>query len=463
MELELRIGELLELMETQAAGGKLRADRKVRIETDSRALTKGAVFWVLKGENFDGHAFVEGAFEKGVIAAVVDKSWYEREAKPGRVYLPVGDTHQAILSLAGRYARRFRIPRVAVAGANGKTTTKEMIAAVLSRRGRVVATQANLNNHVGVPMTLFRINSVHDYAVIEAGTSNPGEIAPLSRAIAPTCAVLTNIGPEHLERFGDLEGVRKEELQITAGMEAGSTLFVNADDPFLTNVRTTRRYRVLGYGIRRGAVRPADLAFDENGCASFKIGRTRFQLGVPGVHNVYNALAAISVGMLHRVPKGEISRALAEFQAVPGRMNVFEAGGLKVLDDCYNANPASLRAALEILAQMRCEGRRIAVLGDMLELGPTAPELHRASGAFLAEMDIDMLLCVGTLGAQLAAGARKSGMATRRIRHFATLEALTAALLESVEDKDCVLVKGSHGMKLEKVVKALQGRVQEVM
>ncbi|MEN9354933.1 MAG: hypothetical protein RL318_2258 [Fibrobacterota bacterium] len=463
MELELRMGELQDLLETQAVGGKLRSDRKVRIETDSRTLTKGSVFWVLKGENFDGHAFVEGAFEKGVIAAVVDKSWYEQEAKPGRIYLPVGDTHQAILALAGRYARRFRIPRVAVAGANGKTTTKEMIAAVLSRRGRVVATQANHNNHVGVPMTLFRINSVHDYAVIEAGTSNPGEIAPLSRAIAPSCAVLTNIGPEHLERFGDLAGVRKEELQITAGMEAGSTLFVNADDPNLTNVRTTRRYRVLGYGIRRGAVRPSELAFDENGCATFKIGRTRFRLGVPGVHNVYNALAAISVGMLHRVPKGEISRALSEFQAVPGRMNVIETSGLKVLDDCYNANPASLRAALEILAQMRCDGHRIAVLGDMLELGDSAVDLHRACGAFLAEMDLDQLLCVGPLGSEFAAGALKAGMSSARIRHFDSLAGLVPALLETVEDKDCVLVKGSHGMKLEKVVKALQNRVQEVM
>jgi UDP-N-acetylmuramoyl-tripeptide--D-alanyl-D-alanine ligase len=463
MELELRMAELQELMDVQAVGGKLRADRKVKIETDSRSLTKGSVFWVLKGENFDGHAFVEGAFEKGVIAAVVDKSWFEQEAKPGRIYLPVEDTHQAILALAGRYARRFRIPRVAVAGANGKTTTKEMIAAVLSRRGRVVATQANHNNHVGVPLTLFRINSVHDYAVIEAGTSNPGEIAPLSRAIAPSCAVLTNIGPEHLERFGDLAGVRKEELQITAGMEAGSTLFVNADDPNLANVRTTRRYRVLGYGIRRGAVRPTELAFDENGCASFKIGRTRFRLGVPGVHNVYNALAAISVGMIHRVPKGEISRALSEFLAVPGRMNVIETSGLKVLDDCYNANPASLRAAVEILAQMRCDGRRIAVLGDMLELGESAVELHRSCGAFLAEMDLDQLLCVGPLGAQLATGARKAGMASKRIQHFETLESLVTVLLEVVEEKDCVLVKGSHGMKLEKVVKALQSRVQEVM
>jgi len=463
MELELRFGELLEALEAQTVGGKVRADRKVRLETDTRTLGKGSLFWVLKGERFDGHDYVESAFEKGGIAAVVDSSWHETKALPGRIYIPVGDTHEAILKLAGRYARKFRIPRVAIAGANGKTTTKEMVAAVLSRRGRVVATQANLNNHVGVPMTLFRINSVHDYAVVEAGTSNPGEIAPLSRAIAPTCAILTNIGPEHLERFGDLEGVRKEELQITAGMEAGSTLFVNADDPMLANVRTTRRYRVLGYGIQRGAVRPTELVFDENNCASFRIGRTKFQLNVPGVHNVYNALAAISVGLLQRIPKGEISKALAEFKAVPGRMNVLEIGGLKVLDDCYNANPASLRAALEILSQMRCEGRRIAVLGDMLELGPTAPEMHRACGAFLAEMDMDLLLCTGTLGAQLAAGARKAGMKAAKIRVCEDLEALTVALLGTVEERDRVLVKASHSMQFDKIVRALQRREQEVL
>jgi len=463
MEPELRIGEMLEALEAEPVGGKLRADRKVRIGTDTRTIGKGEVFWVLKGENFDGHDYVETAFEKGGIAAVVDNSWHERNARPGRVYIPVGDTHEAILKLAGRYARRFRIPRVAVAGANGKTTTKEMIAAVLGSRGRVLATQGNLNNHIGVPSTLLRIGAIHDFAVIEAGTSNPGELAPLSRAIAPSCAVLTNIGPEHLERFGDLAGVRKEELQITAGLEAGSTLFVNADDPNLASVRSTRRYRVLGYGIRRGAVRPLDLAFDDEGCASFRIGRTRFQLSVPGAHNVYNALAAISVGMLHRIPKGLMSRALSEFRAVPGRMNVIEAGGVKVLDDCYNANPASLKAALEILSQMRCPGRRIAVLGDMLELGDSAPELHRACGAFLSEMDVDLLLCTGSLGANLAAGARKAGMPARRIRHHAKLEDLAADLMETVEDGDRVLIKASHSMRFETLVRALRERVEEVL
>ena len=463
MEPQLRIGELLELLEAAPVGGKLRADRKLRIATDTRTIARGQVFWVLKGERFDGHDYVEAAFEKGGIAAVVDKSWHERNARPGRVYIPVGDTHEAILQLAGRYARRFRIPRVAVAGANGKTTTKEMIAAVLAGRGRVLATQGNLNNHIGVPSTLLRIGSLHDYAVIEAGTSNPGELAPLSRAIAPTCAVLTNIGPEHLERFGDLAGVRKEELQIAAGLESGATLFVNADDPNLANVRSTRRYRVLGYGIRRGAVRPVDLAFDDEGCASFRIGRTRFRLSVPGTHNVYNALAAISVGMLHRVPKGVIRDALASFRAVPGRMNVIEAGGVKVLDDCYNANPASLRAALEILSGMRVPGRRIAVLGDMLELGETAPELHRACGAFLAEMEIDLLLTCGTLGGQIAAGARKAGMPARGIRRHADLAALSSDLLATVEEGDRVLVKASHSMGFSGLVRALQERVEEVL
>ncbi len=463
MEPELRLGELQELLEITAAGGDLPSEGEVRINTDSRTIAQGEIFWVLKGEKFDGHNYVETAFEKGSIAAVVDQSWYERNARPGRVYLPVADTHAAILKLAGRYARRFRIPRVAVAGANGKTTTKEMIAAVLGCRGQVLATEGNLNNHIGVPSTLLRLKSFHDYAVIEAGTSNPGELAPLSEAIAPGCAVLTNIGPEHLERFGDLAGVRREELQITAGLESGATLFVNADDPNLADVRSTRRYRVLGYGLREGAVRPSGLTYDEEGCATFSLGRITFHLPVPGEHNVYNALAAISVGMLYRIPKGLMRDALASFKAVPGRMNVIRAGELTVLDDCYNANQASLKAGLEILSHRRCSGRRIAVLGDMLELGDTAPAMHRDCGASVAASGADLLLTCGVLGAEFAAGARDAGMSTERIRHHVGLDELLSDLLATVEDGDCVLIKASHGMRFASLVKALRERVENVL
>lgn len=452
----LRWGEVLDFLETESVGGAIRRDRKVGICTDTRAIGEGDVFWVLKGERFDGHAFVETAFGKGGIAAVVDRKWLEQGFVPSRVYVPVDDTGTAFLKLAGRHAARFRIPRVAIAGSNGKTTTKEMVARVMSLKGACHRTQANLNNQVGVPMTLLGIDGSHRSAVVEMGTSSPGELEPLSRAVQPTCAVLTNIGHEHMEFFKTLEAVRDEELKVSAGLRTGGVLVLNADDPYLQRVRTNSRFRVQTYGIHKGQVRPAELRYDENGCASFRVGRTPFRLGVPGVHNVYNALAAIAVGITHRIPKGRIAQALASFQAVEGRMNVIGASGFRIVDDCYNANPPSVRSALSILAGMACTGRRIAVLGDMLELGDESAELHRSIGAWAGEMDVDRLWCVGPLSREIAAEARRKGLSKSRVRHFADKSALEAALVEEVGEGDIVLVKASHGLRLDTVVARLK-------
>lgn len=452
----LRWGDVLDFLETESVGGRIRRDRRVRLCSDTRSIGPGDVFWVLKGERFDGHAFVEAAFEKGGIAAVVDRKWLENGFVPSRVYVPVDDTGAAFLKLASRHARRFRIPRIAVAGSNGKTTTKEMVACVMALKGACHRTQANLNNHVGVPMTLLGIGPAHRSAVVEMGTSSPGELEPLSRAVAPTCAVLTNIGHEHMEFFKTLENVRDEELRVVAGLRAGGTFVLNADDPYLQRVRTNARFKVQTYGIRKGQVRPADLAYDDRGCASFRVGRTAFRLNVPGVHNVYNALAAIAVGISHRIPKTRIAEALEGFRAVEGRMNVIDAQGFRVIDDCYNANPPSVRSALSILAGMACEGRRIAVLGDMLELGEETADLHRGIGAWAGEMDIDLLWCVGPLSRDTVAGALGKGIAKSRVRHFADKASLEAELVAEVAEGDIVLVKASHGLRLDTLVGRLR-------
>jgi len=452
----LRWGDVLDFLETESVGGKIRRDRKVRVCTDSRAIGPGDVFWVLKGDRFDGHAFVEPAFEKGGIAAVVDRKWLENGFVPSRVYVPVDDTGTAFLKLASRHARRFRIPRVGIAGSNGKTTTKEMVARVMSLKGECHRTVANLNNQVGVPMTLLGINASHHSAVVEMGTSSPGELEPLSRAVLPTCAVLTNIGHEHMEFFKTLQNVREEELRVTAGLRTGGTLVLNADDPWLQRVRTNARFKVQTFGIHKGQVRPSDLAYDENGCASFRVGRTNFRLGVPGVHNVYNALAAIAVGITHRIPKSRISEALESFQAVEGRMNVVRAHGFRIIDDCYNANPPSVRSALSILAGMSCTGRRIAVLGDMLELGDESADLHRSIGAWASETAVDLLWCVGPLSRDIASQAREKGLSRNRVRHFADKSSLETALLAEIGEGDIVLVKASHGLRLDTLVGRLK-------
>lgn len=448
--------DLVAWLETDPVGARPpRANRRVGLCTDSRKVGPGDVYWVLKGERFDGHDFVEDAFEKGGIAAVVDRKWLEEGFRPSRVYLPVDDPGKAFLQVASRHAMRWRIPRIAVAGSNGKTTTKEMVAAVLSARGPVLRTEGNFNNHVGVPMTLLRIGPEHKAAVVEMGTSSPGELAPLSRAVAPSCAVLTNIGHEHMEFFRTLEAVRDEELTVTAGLKPGGLLVLNADDPMFAKVRSRARFRVRTYGIHRGQVRPADLSYGPDGCASFRIGRTRFRLPVPGAHNVLNALAAIAVGLAHRVPKTAMAEALAGFRAVSGRMNVLEAQGFRVIDDCYNANPNSVRSALSILAGMEVEGRRIAVLGDMLELGDESPALHRGVGAWAAEMAVDRLWTLGSRARDIASSARAAGLSRARVRHFDDKAQLEESLLEEVSSGDVVLVKASHGLRLDTTVRRL--------
>ena len=452
----LKWSELVEWLGTAPQGKPLpRADRKVVVGTDTRSLSKSQVFWVLKGGNFDGHDFVQQAFEKGGIAAVVERKWLENNFRPVGVYLPVDDVHEAFLRVAGRHAQRHRIPRVAIAGSNGKTTTKEMVARVLESRGPVLKTEGNLNNHVGVPTTLLGITDKHRTAVVELGTSSPGELAGLSRALAPSIAVLTNIGHEHMEFFHTLEKVREEELTVTAGLQKGGTLVLNADDPLLQRVRTNARYRVLGFGLRKGQVRPANLEFDGLGCGSFSIGRTHFKLSVPGTHNVYNALAAIAVGLELRIPKGAIRDALETFRAVPGRMNVLEHNGLRVIDDCYNANPPSVRSALSILANMDVRGRRIAVLGDMLELGTASRAMHQAIGRYAAEMAVDALWCLGPRAKDIAQSAVAAGMSAAKVRHFQDKSELERAVIEEVGDGDSVLVKASHGLRLDTLVKRL--------
>jgi UDP-N-acetylmuramoyl-tripeptide--D-alanyl-D-alanine ligase len=448
--------------------------RRVEICTDSRAMKPGRVFWALRGENFDGHAFVEQGFQKGGDAAVVENEWFaqniaqnfgqgNQDGTPARVYVPVGDTQEALTALARSYAERFRIPKIAVTGSNGKTTTKDMIAAVLRRAGKVLATEGNFNNHVGLPLTLFGLRSQHRYAVLEMGMSNPGEIRALSQTAKPGLAVVTNIGLAHLEGMGSREAIRDEKLSIIAGFPGGrGTLFLNVDDPMLCDFRPPAKTRLVTFGIQRGTIRPADLRLGPDGCASFRIGRTAFRLPIPGLHNVYNALAAVAVGLHLRVPKSEIAAALAGFTAPKFRMQVRRLHGVTVLDDCYNANPASMRAALATLAAQETRGRRIAVLGDMLELGSESGRLHAEIGHYLVEMGVDELFTFGDASRQINQAARGKGLPKRSAHHYAGTAAangfdlMMADLSGLLMPGDTLLVKGSRGMRLERVCENLR-------
>ena len=451
LKLDLTIGEMLEILETEAVDVPARTlKRKVNLCMDSRESAKGVVFWPIKGARFDAHQFVPQMEKDGALMSVVTQTAIDPNFK---MYAPVDDTTKALLKLAKGYQRLFKLKKVAITGSNGKTTTKEMTKAVLSMKYNTHATKGNFNNHIGVPMTLFQLKHSHEAAVVEMGTSGPDEIRPLSLATEPDIAVITNIGASHLERLGDLDGVFNEKINIVAGLKENGTLIVNADDERLCKVKATKHYKVVTFGVRRGVVKPEKLKWTENLCADFYVGRTHFVLNVPGDHNLYDALAAIAVGQALRIPKGDIAKALASFTSTSMRMEIKAANGFKVISDCYNANPSSTKMALQTLGNMRVEGKRIAVLGDMLELGKESGNLHKQIGALVPEMNFDMLLAVGKEAKKYVEGAKSRGM--KNVQYFETVPEVINELSEIVAEGDILLVKGSRGMHMEQVVEAL--------
>ena len=455
LKLDLTIAEMLKILETEAVGVPARTlKRKVNLCMDSRESAKGVVFWPIKGARFDAHQFVSQMEKDGALMSVVNQTAIDPNFK---MYAPVEDTTKALLKLAKGYQRLFKLKKVAITGSNGKTTTKEMTKAVLSMKFNTHATKGNFNNHIGVPMTLFQLKHSHEAAVVEMGTSGPNEIRPLSLATEPDIAVITNIGASHLERLGDLDGVFNEKINIVAGLKKGGTLIVNADDERLCKVKATKNYKVVTFGVRRGVLKPEKLKWTENLCADFYIGRTHFVLNVPGDHNLYDALAAIAVGEALRIPKGDIAKALAGFTSTSMRMEIKVANGFKVISDCYNANPSSTKMALQTLGNMKVAGLRIAVLGDMLELGKESGNLHKQIGAMVPEMNFDLLLAVGKEAKKYVEGAKSRGM--KNVFHFDSVDEAVNHLSQTVAEGDVVLVKGSRGMHMEKVVDALLSMV----
>jgi len=453
-KLDITVAELCEILESSPVGLTARiAKRKVNLCLDSREAGPGVVFWPLKGARFDAHRFIPEVMKKGALMSIMDAG--RAEESLADVYVPVDDSNQALLKLAKGYQRLFNVKKIAVTGSNGKTTTKEMLKAVLSAQFKTMATEGNLNNQIGVPKTLFRLKHSDEVAVVEMGTNAPGEIHPLSMTVEPDIAVITNVGASHLERLQDLDHVFKEKVTITDGLKKNGLLVVNADDVRLTKLRTNKSYRVLTFGIKRGVIKPENLKWDANACASFKIGRTEFHLSVPGIHNVYNALAAIAVATSLRMPKSVIASALEKFHAANMRMEIRNGVGIKVVSDCYNANPSSTRMALQTIGAITNAGRKIAILGDMLELGDKAEELHSEIGELVPQMKFDMLIAVGKLSRHTQKGALAAGMAKDSAIHFETVEEAIEFLSENVHFGDVLLVKGSRGMKMEQVVDKL--------
>ncbi|WP_338864349.1 UDP-N-acetylmuramoyl-tripeptide--D-alanyl-D-alanine ligase [Myxococcus stipitatus] len=427
--------------------------------TDTRALTQGCLFVALVGERFDAHAFVDAAARGGAAAAVVAKGRPLPVLPEGFVLYEVDDTLMALGALGRHHRQRFRIPICAVGGSNGKTTTKEMVGAILATRGPALKTEGNFNNEIGVPLTLFRLEPQHVAAVIEVGMNRPGEIERLTRVVQPDAGVITVVQPEHLEGLGSLQGVADAEGEMFQEMGAGTTIVVNADDaliPAQAERSTANRLtfgRVESADVRLVSVETKGL---EGMVATVRhLGREwPVRLSFIGPHNAQNATAAFAVALALGYTPEECVRGLEAARPYSRRLNVVAGqGGVTVIDDCYNANPASMDAALETLGTLvTAEGRAVAVLGDMLELGPGELEEH----ARLGELAGSKAALVAFFGPRSAEGFKRAGLGGSAA-HFTEVEPLVAWLTPRLRPRDVVLVKASRGMRLERVVAALTG------
>ncbi len=433
----------------KAVGAQTTLDCMVEhVCTDSRKLQVGSLFIALGGENFDGHEYARAALENGAVAVLC-----ERETGCGKKELLVGDTHLALLNLAAYYRRLFDIPVVGITGSVGKTTTKEMTAAVISRRYRTLKNEGNRNNEIGLPMTLFDLDDSYEAAVLEMGMSGLGEIASLSKTAAPSLGIITNIGVSHMEKLGSRENILKAKLEMLEGMRADAPLLLNGDDTLLSNAETGS-HPVFYYGIKNDACQFSAYNMKQNkNETSFMIEynglKQNIVIPAAGKHNVYNALAAFAAGCLMGVPPLAAAAALNEYIPSGMRQRIKNMKGITFIEDCYNASPDSVHAALSVLGGLNAQ-RRIAVLGDMLELGDLSAEAHTQAGAFAASEGVDVMLTYGEMSKQTALKARTMGVKT--VHSFDSKQELAMALFSILTKGDAVLFKASRGIGLEDVI-----------
>jgi UDP-N-acetylmuramoyl-tripeptide--D-alanyl-D-alanine ligase len=426
--------------------------------TDSRIAKSDETFLALPGEKFDGHRFISDVRERGVKNFIVSESWHDSVAPShldGNFFI-VADTLFALQEISRYYRLKFDIPLIALTGSNGKTTTKEMMALVLAERFQVLKNQGNLNNHIGVPISLLGLTRQHEIAVIEMGTNHFGEITRLAEIANPTAGLITNIGPAHLEFFKSLEGVFRAKAELWQFLEKqeNNVAFVNADDPFLGKHKPSG-IRVVTYGFNNPAdVKGQFLKLDAEGRPSFKIEGVEISLGIAGMHNSYNALAAVAVGLEFDVNLNRIKTALEEFLPSSRRMEIIRNKGIIVINDCYNSNPESARKSILTLSQMQAQGKRIAILADMLELGDSAEKEHDGIGEYIASLkNIHYLLTYGPFSKKTSEQAQK--LSKMHAIHFENKTELIEDAKRIIKKGDILLIKGSRGMAMEDVTKGI--------
>ena len=440
----------------QFAGGSLSAgDARVvikKVSTDSRTLKPGELFVALRGENFDGHNFIESAAKAGATGAIVESTW-NRKISNNFALIQTKDTLQAYQQLAANYRKSLALKVVAITGSNGKTSTKDFTAAVLARRFRVTKTEGNFNNHVGLPRTILEATSRDEIGVWEIGMNHPGEIAALAKLAAPDVAIITNIGVAHIEFMGSREKIAEEKGALAEAVSTQGTVILNADDPFTGSVASRARGKLILAGSTAGNIRAGEISQSGTG-TDFTIlegaHRCRAQLPVPGLHMVQNALLAVAAGRAFGLSLEDCAAGLIAAPLTKARLQIKDVGGVQFLDDSYNANPDSMKAALHTLVELDADGKRIAVLGEMRELGEESERGHREVGETAAALKIDQLIAIGDAATAIADGARHAGLRKTTVVN-STSEAADL-LREIAAPGDLILIKGSRASRTEEVI-----------
>ncbi|HYF82038.1 MAG TPA: UDP-N-acetylmuramoyl-tripeptide--D-alanyl-D-alanine ligase [Clostridia bacterium] len=455
---DLSIGEIT----ASAQGTLVNSDRDFLVNgvsIDSRRINPGNMFIALKGESFDGHDFISTAIENGAAVVVTQKPLNECSIP----YILVGDTLKALQDIARYYRGKFQIPFVAVTGSSGKTTTKDMIASVLSQKFNVLKTEGNFNNAIGLPLTLLKLQYDHEIAILEMGMNSPGEISLLSDIVRQDIAVISNVGNAHIEKLGSRENILKAKLEVFDYFDSSSTAVINGDNDMLSDF-SSEKYRVIRYGLEKSNDLYA-FGIKEKGedGIDFEVNKggasESFTVLLPGMHNVYNALSAIAVARLFDMKGSDIRKGLLSFKPSKMRMDIINtSNGVKIINDAYNANPESMKAAINVLQSLKAGGKSVCITGDMLELGDASEGEHYNIGAYAAEIGVDIIVAIGNFSDAVKKGAEDSGMSKNNLYAFLVKDEAASTLDKIIRPGDVVLVKGSRVMKMENIVDLLRER-----
>lgn len=452
----MKIKRILRVTRGRLLSGDPHADIDLStISIDSRKIAPGQFFLPIKGANFDGEDFIEDAFKKGAVGSFTTKST-TIGSQYDKIMIRVKDTTAALQDVARYNRSKFGIPVIGITGSNGKTTVKDMVAKVLSSKFNVLKNEGTMNNHIGVPLTLLKLNSSHDVCVVEMGTNHHGEIRLLAGIASPTVAIINNIGPSHLEFFKDLKGVFAAKKEILEGLDRDSLAIFNGDDRYLSSIKK-QPFKIMRFGFSdANDFRASGVSSDGAGVRFILNESSPFALKLIGAHNVSNALAAIAVAHNFNISYLETKKALYEYSPVNMRLNARQVGEITVIDDVYNSNPLSMKSAIDTLTEYPAR-RRWIVSADMLELGRQEKEFHSMIGEIIAKSGFSGLITFGDLSKHTSSRALECGMDKERVWHCSDRSEIAVLLKKIVDKGDAILIKGSRSMRMEEVVKGIMG------